>query len=281
MPSLAANRPNRELGSLVGSLAGYRYCPTRHLISLSPQFESSLLRGRVFQCKFNIPTPRRGLGDKLIGINSRSQPPVQLKDPSTSVFSVRRSVTVFGTWWVMSTSDLQTCPTDDGDAVTAGSELEASFCVRSPSGSGAGVYARTERRGRNFVDAARISVPSDYTDVGAHQIVRCDTDTSLHTSQPAYRLFDASTCALAYGTTSRNSTGGLGHKGDAVEAVKKHLDVDTIVDFASSRRVYSSTLEVLRSGAWRSSRRACPSSMREILYLAQKKGVLVIGHDRG
>jgi ATP citrate (pro-S)-lyase len=65
------------------------------------------------------------------------------------------------------------------------------------------------------------------------------------------------------------------------KAVAKHPDVDTVVNFASSRSVYTSTLELMEFPQIRSiaiiaegvpERRA-----REILYIAQKKGVTIIG----
>ena len=61
----------------------------------------------------------------------------------------------------------------------------------------------------------------------------------------------------------------------------KHTDVDTVVNFASSRSVYSSTMELMEYSQVKSiaiiaegvpERRA-----REILYVAQKKGITIIG----
>ena len=61
----------------------------------------------------------------------------------------------------------------------------------------------------------------------------------------------------------------------------KHSDVDTVVNFASSRSVYQSTMELLEFPQIKSiaiiaegvpERRA-----REILHVAQKKGVTIIG----
>lgn len=65
------------------------------------------------------------------------------------------------------------------------------------------------------------------------------------------------------------------------KAISKHPDVDVVVNFASSRSVYSSTLELLQYPQIKTiaiiaegvpERRA-----REILYKAQKKGVTIIG----
>ncbi|KAI9801807.1 MAG: hypothetical protein M1825_003180 [Sarcosagium campestre] len=65
------------------------------------------------------------------------------------------------------------------------------------------------------------------------------------------------------------------------KAMAKHTDVDTIVNFASSRSVYSSTMELMEYPQIKSiaiiaegvpERRA-----REILHVAQKKGITIIG----
>jgi ATP citrate (pro-S)-lyase len=65
------------------------------------------------------------------------------------------------------------------------------------------------------------------------------------------------------------------------KAMAKHSDVDTVVNFASSRSVYQSTMELLEYPQIKSiaiiaegvpERRA-----REILHVAQKKGVTIIG----
>ncbi|KAI9866850.1 MAG: citrate synthase [Trichoglossum hirsutum] len=65
------------------------------------------------------------------------------------------------------------------------------------------------------------------------------------------------------------------------KAMAKHSDVDTIVNFASSRSVYSSTMELMEYPQIKSiaiiaegvpERRA-----REILHVAQKKGITIIG----
>lgn len=65
------------------------------------------------------------------------------------------------------------------------------------------------------------------------------------------------------------------------KACEKHPEVDTVVNFASSRSVYSSTLELMTKPQIKTiaiiaegvpERRA-----REILYIAQKKGITIIG----
>ncbi|KAI9834183.1 MAG: citrate synthase [Phylliscum demangeonii] len=68
---------------------------------------------------------------------------------------------------------------------------------------------------------------------------------------------------------------------DVTKAMAKHADVDTVVNFASSRSVYSSTMELMEYPQIRSiaiiaegvpERRA-----REILHVAKKKGIMIIG----
>ena len=65
------------------------------------------------------------------------------------------------------------------------------------------------------------------------------------------------------------------------EAVRKHPDVDVMVNFASSRSVYSSTLEVLNYPQIKSvaliAEGVPERHAREILHLAKQKGVLIIG----
>ena len=65
------------------------------------------------------------------------------------------------------------------------------------------------------------------------------------------------------------------------EAVKKHPDVDVVVNFASSRSVYSSTLEVFSYPQIKSiaiiAEGVPERHAREILHLAKAKGVLIIG----
>ena len=65
------------------------------------------------------------------------------------------------------------------------------------------------------------------------------------------------------------------------EAISKHPDVDVVVNFASSRSVYSSTLEILQHPQIRSvaliAEGVPERHAREILHLAKAKGVLIIG----
>ncbi|KAK9695733.1 ATP citrate lyase subunit 1 [Basidiobolus ranarum] len=66
------------------------------------------------------------------------------------------------------------------------------------------------------------------------------------------------------------------------EAIHKHTDVDTIVNFASSRSVYSSTIEIMQYSEQIKSVAIIAEGVperraRQILHLAEKRGVLIIG----
>jgi ATP citrate (pro-S)-lyase len=65
------------------------------------------------------------------------------------------------------------------------------------------------------------------------------------------------------------------------DGVKKHPDVDVLVNFASSRSVYSSTLETLKHPQIKAialiAEGVPERHAREILSLAQKKKVMIIG----
>ena len=147
------------------------------------------------------------------------------------------------------------------------------------------------------------------------QIVHFDVHSS---ARPAYRPFDANTRSFVYGLQPRAIQGMLdfdyscGRETPSVaamiypfgghhiqkfywgtketllpvytsveEAVKKHPEVDCIVNFASSRSVYSSTLDVLRFPQIKSlaliAEGVPERHAREILHLAKEKGVLIIG----
>jgi len=66
-----------------------------------------------------------------------------------------------------------------------------------------------------------------------------------------------------------------------MEAIAKHPDVDVVVNFASSRSVYSSTLECLEFEQIKAialiAEGVPERHAREILWKAQAKGVLIIG----
>ncbi|EGO03294.1 hypothetical protein SERLA73DRAFT_101368 [Serpula lacrymans var. lacrymans S7.3] len=137
-------------------------------------------------------------------------------------------------------------------------------------------------------------------------------------ARPAYRPFDAETRSFVYGLQPRAIQGMLdfdysckratpsvaamiypfgGHHiqkfywgtketllpvyTSVEEAVKKHPDVDVVVNFASSRSVYSSTLEILQYQQIKSvaliAEGVPERHAREILHLAKQKGVLIIG----
>ncbi|GBE87686.1 Probable ATP-citrate synthase subunit [Sparassis crispa] len=151
------------------------------------------------------------------------------------------------------------------------------------------------------------------------QIVHFDTADMKHSHQrPSYRPFDAHTRAFVYGLQPRAIQGMLdfdyscGRETPSVaamiypfgghhiqkfywgtretllpvytsveEAVHKHPDVDVVVNFASSRSVYSSTLDILTFPQIKSialiAEGVPERHAREILHLAKAKGVLIIG----
>lgn len=148
------------------------------------------------------------------------------------------------------------------------------------------------------------------------QIVRFDTTEQA--SRPWFRPFDATTRSFVYGLQPRAIQGMLdfdyscGRETPSVaamiypfgghhiqkfywgtketllpvytsveEAVKKHPDADVVVNFASSRSVYASTLEILAFPQIKSialiAEGVPERHAREILHLATQKGVLIIG----
>jgi ATP citrate (pro-S)-lyase len=149
------------------------------------------------------------------------------------------------------------------------------------------------------------------------QIVRFST-TGGPPSRPSYRPFDGTTRSFVYGLQPRAIQGMLdfdyscgrstpsvaamiypfgGHHiqkfywgtketllpvyTSVKEAVGKHPDVDVVVNFASSRSVYSSTLECLEFSQIKClaliAEGVPERHAREILWKAQEKGVLIIG----
>ncbi|KII84583.1 hypothetical protein PLICRDRAFT_45956 [Plicaturopsis crispa FD-325 SS-3] len=149
------------------------------------------------------------------------------------------------------------------------------------------------------------------------QIVRFDT-TGATPQRPSYRPFDAATRSFVYGLQPRAIQGMLdfdfscgratpsvaamiypfgGHHiqkfywgtketllpvyTSVEEAVKKHPEVDVLVNFSSSRSVYSSTLDVFKYPQIKSvaliAEGVPERHAREILHLAREKGVLIIG----
>ncbi|KZV99582.1 ATP-citrate synthase [Exidia glandulosa HHB12029] len=143
-------------------------------------------------------------------------------------------------------------------------------------------------------------------------------DIAPGSSRPFYRPFDASTRSFVYGLQPRAIQGMLdfdyscgrdtpsvaamiypfgGHHiqkfywgtketllpvyTTVEEAVKKHPDADVIVNFASSRSVYASTIEILSYPQIKSvaiiAEGVPERHTRELLHLANQKGVLMIG----
>lgn len=148
------------------------------------------------------------------------------------------------------------------------------------------------------------------------QIVRFETTSGQ--SRPSYRPFDSTTRSFVYGLQPRAIQGMLdfdyscGRQTPSVaamiypfgghhiqkfywgtketllpvytsvnDAVKKHPDVDVVVNFASSRSVYSSTLEILTYTQIKAiaiiAEGVPERHAREILHLANSKQVLIIG----
>ncbi|KZV68350.1 ATP-citrate synthase [Peniophora sp. CONT] len=148
------------------------------------------------------------------------------------------------------------------------------------------------------------------------QIARFD---NVETGQrPSYRPFDATTRSFVYGLQPRAIQGMLdfdfscgratpsvaamiypfgGHHiqkfywgtkevllpvyTSVAEAVQKHSEVDVVVNFASSRSVYSSTQEILEHPQIKSiaiiAEGVPERHARDLLFQAQSKGVLIIG----
>ncbi|KAI0635008.1 ATP citrate lyase [Trametes polyzona] len=150
------------------------------------------------------------------------------------------------------------------------------------------------------------------------QIVSFDTKTGAQPARPWFRPFDAKTRSFVYGLQPRAIQGMLdfdyscgretpsvaamiypfgGHHiqkfywgtketllpvyTSVAEAAKKHPEVDVVVNFASSRSVYSSTLEIFEFPQIKSialiAEGVPERHAREILHIAKKKGVLIIG----
>ena len=178
----------------------------------------------------------------------------------------------------------------------------------SPTASQAAALSDTPAVGTIHADGGR-SQADDH-------IVRFETSTSYN--RPSYRPFDSTTRSFVYGLQPRAIQGMLdfdyscGRQTPSVaamiypfgghhiqkfywgtketllpvytsvdDAVKKHSEVDVVVNFASSRSVYSSTLEILTYPQIKSiaiiAEGVPERHAREILHAAQSKGVLIIG----
>ncbi|KAH9063243.1 ATP-citrate synthase [Lactarius vividus] len=178
----------------------------------------------------------------------------------------------------------------------------------SPTPSQAAAAPDTPAVGTIRPDGQR-SQPDDH-------IVRFET--SANHNRPSYRPFDATTRSFVYGLQPRAIQGMLdfdyscGRETPSVaamiypfgghhiqkfywgtketllpvytsvdDAVKKHPDVDIVVNFASSRSVYSSTLEILSYPQIKAiaiiAEGVPERHAREILHVAQSKSVHIIG----
>ncbi|OJT09205.1 ATP-citrate synthase [Trametes pubescens] len=181
----------------------------------------------------------------------------------------------------------------------------------SPKSPAAGEELEPERTVGSIHPSGERTQPQD-------QIVSFDHKTSAAHSRPWYRPFDAQTRSFVYGLQPRAIQGMLdfdyscgretpsvaamiypfgGHHiqkfywgtketllpvyTSVADAVKKHPEVDVVVNFASSRSVYSSTLEIFEFAQIKSvaliAEGVPERHAREILHIAKQKGILVVG----
>ena len=166
-------------------------------------------------------------------------------------------------------------------------------------------------------DAVRSIHPDAERTQPSDLLVRFDTQAGS-TTRPSYRPFDASTRSFVYGLQPRAIQGMLdfdyscGRQNPSVaamiypfggshiqkfywgtketllpvytnlkDAVAKHADVDVVVNFASQRSVYPSTLECLEFPQIKTialiAEGVPERHAREILWIAKAKNVLIIG----
>ena len=127
----------------------------------------------------------------------------------------------------------------------------------------------------SFASARRPQLLASYTHSEVNSSARCEIPPPVH---PLRALSEANDCNCRYWGTSETL---LPVYQDVEQAVSKHPDVDTVVNFASSRSVYTSTMELMNFSQIKSiaiiaegvpERRA-----REILHVAKKKGITIIG----
>lgn len=191
---------------------------------------------------------------------------------------------------------------------TASRELPSG--VQTPAGAANGTTSEADRQaGTIDVQTGRRTQPQD-------RIVNFEPSTWAQ--RPDYLPFDENTRCFVYGLQPRAIQGMLdfdfscGRKTPSVaamiypfgghhiqkfywgtketllpvytslkEAVSKHSDADVVVNFASSRSVYSSTLEVLNYPQIRAlaliAEGVPERHAREILHRAHRAGVLIIG----
>ena len=116
---------------------------------------------------------------------------------------------------------------------------------------------------------------ASYTHSEVNSSARCEIPCPV---EPLRELSETNDCNRRYWGTSETL---LPVYQDVEQAVLKHPDVDTVVNFASSRSVYTSTMELMNYSQIKSiaiiaegvpERRA-----REILHVAKKKGITIIG----
>lgn len=190
--------------------------------------------------------------------------------------------------------------------------------IESVAAAAAAVAEAQAASGQKPADPALGSVKPDGTRAQpGDQIVRFPEGTSIH-QRPAYRPFDETTRSLVFGLQPRAIQGMLdfdyscGRKTPSVaamiypfgghhiqkfywgtketllpvytsveEAVAKHPDADVVVNFSSSRSVYTSTLDILRFPQIKAialiAEGVPERHARELLHLAQKKNVMIIG----
>ena len=127
----------------------------------------------------------------------------------------------------------------------------------------------------SFASAKRPQLLASYTHSEVNLLARCEIPPPVDYLRG---LSEANECNCRYWGTSETL---LPVYQDVEQAVSKHPDVDTVVNFASSRSVYTSTMELMNFSQIKSiaiiaegvpERRA-----REILHVAKKKGITIIG----
>ncbi|GHJ87400.1 hypothetical protein NliqN6_3802 [Naganishia liquefaciens] len=190
--------------------------------------------------------------------------------------------------------------------------------IESVAAAAAAGQEQADAASTSKVDPALGSVKPDGTRAQpGDQIVHFPEGQSAH-SRPAYRPFDETTRSLVFGLQPRAIQGMLdfdyscGRKTPSVaamiypfgghhiqkfywgtketllpvytsveEAIAKHPDADVVVNFSSSRSVYSSTLDILRFPQIKVvaliAEGVPERHARELLHLAQKKNVMIIG----
>ena len=201
-----------------------------------------------------------------------------------------------------------------------GIDRPASAATRSVTPASGAAKQANGTHSANGRDDARSPVGAIRADGGREQaddhIIRFATES--HGKRPFYRPFDEHTRSFVFGLQPRAIQGMLdfdfscgrtspsvaamiypfgGHHiqkfywgtketllpvyTSVAEAVKKHPDVDVVVNFSSSRSVYSSTLDILSFPQIKAigiiAEGVPERHARELLHLAVAKGVIIIG----